>query len=492
MNDIIQQKLDSYELANANEEEQALKEIIQEIALYALWRCDFFEVAAFQGGTSLRILHGLPRFSEDLDFILKEEVDDFKWDKYLGSLLAVFEEYGVKSEAVPKGKLDKIVKTAVIKDNSIVNQLNLSFYKGHRDKKLRVKLEIDVNPPPGSGYDYTYLDFPTDYEVCQQDLPSNFALKIHALLCRGFLKGRDWYDFNWYIKQGVSPNLALLKNALVQSGPWEGQEELEVDIDWLKDTLQEKIDSIDWNEAANDVEPFMKVSEQPSLKLWNTRFFGQKLKNGVKKTVFRMRNSIGSKGYLSNDVVQEEIAFLKNIDVAYSLKTYPILENSGQFSSVSAGINSPTNLAEALLWKLGKWGSYKEYVAAYRNDDSSPKNNVVFWAFARHLKDNKNPIFDQHALRAFWAINPKLKNTAQREIKSALFKKNTGGWKDSGSGKDYILCYRNFIEFMTISTAAEDAPSLLDIDRLLMPLGKAIKKNFLAFCEFEELLKETK
>lgn len=277
MNEIIQQRLDSYGASNANEEEQALKEIIQEVALYALWRAGFFEVAAFQGGTSLRILHGLPRFSEDLDFILKDSVTDFEWAGYLEQLLAVFEEYGVDSEALSSGRLDKVVKTAVIKDTSIVNQLNLSFYSGHPGKKLRVKLEIDVNPLKGSGYEYTYLDFPTDYEVCHQDLSSNFASKIHALLCRNFLKGRDWYDFNWYIKQSVSPNMELLKNALLQAGPWEGQKELIVDMSWLKDVLQDKIDSIDWERAVSAVAPFLKTSEQPGLALWSTRFFSQKL-----------------------------------------------------------------------------------------------------------------------------------------------------------------------------------------------------------------------
>jgi hypothetical protein len=128
-------------------------------------------------------------------------------------------------------------------------------------------LEIDVDPPAESGYEYTFLGFPTDYEVCHQDLSSNFALKIHALLCRPFLKGRDWYDFNWYIKQGVSLNLLHLKNALVQYGPWQGQGELVVDMAWLKTVMQGKIDSVDWKEAASDVERFLKPGEVESLRL---------------------------------------------------------------------------------------------------------------------------------------------------------------------------------------------------------------------------------
>ena len=277
MIEIIQSRLDSYNATNSMEETQATKEIIQEVALYALWRADFFKVAAFQGGTSLRILHKLPRFSEDLDFMLKEPDPDFEWRGYLEQLLACFEEYGLKSEALPKGKMEQRIRKAVINDNSITSQLNLSFYSGHANQKIKIKLEIDVEPPAGSDYNYTYLDFPSDYEVCHQDLGSNFALKIHALLCRGFLKGRDWYDFNWYIRQGISPNLKHLQNALIQYGPWQGQANLMVDLTWLKITLQEKIDGIDWKLAGDDVERFLNATEQKSLNLWSEHFFSQKL-----------------------------------------------------------------------------------------------------------------------------------------------------------------------------------------------------------------------
>jgi hypothetical protein len=165
----------------------------------------------------------------------------------------------------------------MLKNNSFVNQLNLKFYKGHADRKITIKLEVDANPPAGSGFDYSYLDFPTDFEVCHQDLPSNFALKIHALLCRPYIKGRDWYDFSWYIRQGMSPNLPHLQNALIQYGPWEGQENLVIDEGWVREELQKKIDSIEWRDAAADVAPFLKLSEQQSLKLWDARFFSAKL-----------------------------------------------------------------------------------------------------------------------------------------------------------------------------------------------------------------------
>ena len=119
----------------------------------------------------------------------------FDWTPYLKVLTATFEEYGLDPETVSKEQVDKRLRNAVIKDNSVANQLDLSFGRRDARKKLKVKLEIDVEPPAHSIDAFTFLDFPLDYEVRHQDLSSNFALKIHALLCRKYVKGRDWYDF---------------------------------------------------------------------------------------------------------------------------------------------------------------------------------------------------------------------------------------------------------------------------------------------------------
>lgn len=272
MIELLQQQLDSYKAANPIEEEQATREIFQEVALYTLWRANFFEVAAFQGGTSLRILHGLPRFSEDLDFILKAPDPDFQWKPYLEKLLTGLLEFGLHSQATDKSRMDQNVKRALLKNNSVSNQLDLSFDRDQLNRKLRIKLEIDINPPSGSGFDYSYLDFPLDFEVCHQDLASNFSLKIHALLCRPYLKGRDWYDLSWYVKKGVHPNLPHLQAALFQQGPWQ-DEPMTIDQSWVKSALVEKITAIDWNEATADVARFLSATEQQSLKLWSKRFF---------------------------------------------------------------------------------------------------------------------------------------------------------------------------------------------------------------------------
>ncbi len=276
MIDMLRQRLASYALTDARQQEQALKEILQEVALYSLWRAGFFEVAAFQGDTSLRLLYGLRRFSEDLDFILKSTDAGFDWSGYFGVMVEVLAEFGVRCELVDRGRMDRAVRQAMLRDDSIARQLNLSFYRGETGLKLKIKLEVDTCPPAGSGFEYRYLDFPLDFEVCIQDLSSNFALKLHALLCRPYLKGRDWFDFGWYVAQGVAPNLPLLAAALDQYGPLQGKG-VTVDKTWLESAMLERIRAIEWPVAAQDVAPFLAPPEQASLKLWGERFFAGKV-----------------------------------------------------------------------------------------------------------------------------------------------------------------------------------------------------------------------
>ncbi len=276
MIELIHKKLSAYGAVNQLEEEHAIKEILQDIALYGLWRAGFFDVAAFQGGTSLRILHGMARFSEDLDFIIKVPDPDFNWPVYLKGILNCLEEFGIKSELLDKSRMDQRIKKALLKDNSISHQLNLSFYRGNPERKQKIKLEIDVNPPSYSDFEYSYLDFPLDFEVCHQDLSSNFSFKIHALLCRSYLKGRDWYDFNWYVKQGIQPNFPHLQAALFQWGPWQ-QQEIKINIKWLHHALANKVAGINWQNAAADVDRFLKPAERQSLSLWSETFFLHKI-----------------------------------------------------------------------------------------------------------------------------------------------------------------------------------------------------------------------
>ena len=164
----------------------------------------------------------------------------------------------------------------MLKGNSIGRQLDLSFFDAKNSRKLKVKLEIDTNPPSGTDTSWHYLDFPVDFEVCAQDLPSNYALKLHELLCRPYLKGRDWFDFTWYCKQKICPNLPHLVHALNQAGPWKDQNTV-VSAEWLGDAMTAKIKTINWPLAAQDVAPFLPAAEQLSLSLWSERFFADKV-----------------------------------------------------------------------------------------------------------------------------------------------------------------------------------------------------------------------
>jgi predicted nucleotidyltransferase component of viral defense system len=268
---ILEERLKKYSPQTLDDEQDALKEILQEIILYGLSNVGFFEKAVFQGGTSLRIFHNLSRFSEDLDFILKKPDPEFKWQPYLDAITRVCKQYGIIPEVIDRSETSKAVKKMFIKDCSIVKVLNLSF-KHHPEQKLTIKLEIDTNPPEGSNSEIQHLKFPLIAAVEVQDLPSNLAGKSHALLCRKFTKGRDWYDFLWYYSKDILPNFNFLTNAINQTGPW-AEQNIIVTPDWYFKALKEKIKTINWQEAIKDIMPFLGEQDKKTLRLWNEEFF---------------------------------------------------------------------------------------------------------------------------------------------------------------------------------------------------------------------------
>lgn len=272
---VIQQKLLTYQCQTILEEENALKEIIQEIALMALSRAGFFREAAFLGGTCLRILYGLERFSEDLDFSLQVSNKNFVWSKYVNHLSTEFGAYGFSLEIKDREQLEKSVKIAFLKANSIGNMLVLKDARTNKPK-LRIKLEIDTSPPEGAQYELKYLDFPLPYSVKTLDLPSLFAGKCHALLCRDYIKGRDWFDFIWYVTRQTSINFTLLTHAIAQIGPWQKQN-ISVIPQWFLHQLKTKITHIDWDAAKQDVASFLKPRELSTLTLWSQDFFLSRL-----------------------------------------------------------------------------------------------------------------------------------------------------------------------------------------------------------------------
>lgn len=270
---IIQNRLDFYRCTSEIEEEHALREITQEVILAALGRTDFFSRAQFQGGTCLRIFFGLNRFSEDLDFILNSRNQTFDMTPYLGVLAKELKAYGYEPQIVDKTSSDAIVQKAFLKDDSLgkVLQLHYPRFDGSR-KMIRIKLEVDTNPPEGSVSERRYIDFPFVSSVAIQDMPSLFAGKMHALLCRPYMKGRDWYDFIFYTSMRTPINYDFLSSALDQSGPWK-QQSIQVNREWLVTQVRERITSMHWQEQADDVRRFIKAHEQDVLKFWSADLF---------------------------------------------------------------------------------------------------------------------------------------------------------------------------------------------------------------------------
>ena len=275
---IIQERLNFYRCRSQQEEENALREITQEVALAALSRTDFFKKAAFQGGTCLRIFYSLDRFSEDLDFILKKPDMNFQLEPYLKPLAAELNDYGYRMEIIDRSKAEQAVKKCFLKDDSLGKILSLQHLKGiTNQKKIKIKFEVDANPPLGSNFENKFLDFPFAFAVTVQDAPSLFAGKSHALLCREYGKARDWYDFIWYVSRRITVNFTLLSNALNQVGPWAGQN-IQVDNAWYHKEMEKKIISIDWEKMKKELLQFLKPEALDTLKIWSQEFFLDRLK----------------------------------------------------------------------------------------------------------------------------------------------------------------------------------------------------------------------
>ena len=273
LSDVLQARIREYAPANAIEQENMLAELMQHYVLASLSRSGLFSTAMFHGGTCLRICHGMNRFSEDLDFLLKQADREFAWEPHLRRIAADSADEGLRIEIQDKNRAVGAVRKAFVKTDSIGSMVTLELpFERVSSRKIRVKLEIDVNPPPGSSFETSYLSFPTTAPITTQTLSCGFGTKTHALLCRRYVKGRDWYDFLWYAARRTIPDLALLGNALFQQGPWQG-ERCEVSSEWLLRVMRRKIESIDWKLARDDVRRFLPLSEQRGLDSWSADLF---------------------------------------------------------------------------------------------------------------------------------------------------------------------------------------------------------------------------
>ncbi|MCD6184546.1 MAG: nucleotidyl transferase AbiEii/AbiGii toxin family protein [Deltaproteobacteria bacterium] len=278
MNDAVGRMLDRYNCKSINDYKNALKEIIQEIALLGLWRSKFFEKAAFYGGSALRILYGLDRFSEDLNFSLLKKDDDFLMASYLKAVENELKSLGFFVTVKEKKKEFKTnIDSAFIKAGTLKNMIIVGIpesvrKKMHSEKAMKIKLEVDTNPPGDFNTKAEYLFQPVPFSVNTYSLPHLFAGKMHAILCRSWgnrVKGWDWYDLVWYAGKNIPLGLKHLESRMKQTGHLGANELITEKI--LRQKLMEKIECTDFNNAVKDVLNFLK--DPSSLELWSEEFF---------------------------------------------------------------------------------------------------------------------------------------------------------------------------------------------------------------------------
>lgn len=276
MKTVLDQMLSKYKIQSADDRKNALKEVVQEVALCGLSRGGFFKHAAFYGGTALRIFYGLDRFSEDLDFSLIEPNPNFQLQPYFSSLEKELASVGLKFSVEEEQKTsDSAIKSAFLKGNT--KEHILSVYGSENEsissnEVIKIKFEIDTDPPPYANFESKYRLLPSSFRVNLYDMPSLFAGKIHAILCRSWrnrVKGRDFYDYVFYLAMKTKVNLQHLRARLKVSGALTEKDEFSRKV--LLDMLNQRFAAVNFEQAKADVLPY--IGDSSKLNLWSQEFF---------------------------------------------------------------------------------------------------------------------------------------------------------------------------------------------------------------------------
>jgi predicted nucleotidyltransferase component of viral defense system len=273
---MIKEWITEYNPKNEEEILDALREIMQEITLAALSRTDFFEKAAFYGGTALRIFYGLERFSEDLDFSLLKVDEAFTLEPYFSAILTEFESLGIKVSINEKEKAKRSsTESAFLKTETIWKELVLEDILKQTgvksNKPIKIKIEVDRKPPLGFHTEEKLLIRPFSFYVRCFTLPGLFAGKLHALLYRKWknrVKGRDWYDFEWYIKKGIPLDVGHFLCRAKDTSDWEAEY---ISGEQILELLNHKIESLSFTNIKEDVIRFIK--DDNLLSIWSAKYF---------------------------------------------------------------------------------------------------------------------------------------------------------------------------------------------------------------------------
>ncbi len=289
-NPALLKMLEKYDLTDSNSSYDALREILQEMILLGLYDAGFFKYAAFYGGTALRILHNLPRFSEDLEFSLLEVNPNFDLKPFQNTIIDTLKSFGfdINIETREKNQ-NSAIASAFVKGNTIEHLLNINTPKNitdkiHKYQIVKIKLEIDTSPP---------LDFKTQniikltprvFSINAFTLPSLFAGKMHAILCRAWstrAKGRDWYDLVWYVANDIELDSAHLKARLSQSCKFLESNDIQIPENLTKESIKElllkRLEALDIQKVKNDVQPFIKDIRE--IELYSKEFFTTIIEN---------------------------------------------------------------------------------------------------------------------------------------------------------------------------------------------------------------------
>jgi predicted nucleotidyltransferase component of viral defense system len=278
MNEAVTRMLARYETRRLEDYVRALREILQDIALLGLWRSKFFEHAAFYGGTALRILHGIDRFSDDLDFSLIRPSSRFDLSRYSAALQTEIRAFGFEVRVVTKEKEARsAIQSAFLKADTLKQLVLIEAGQEivrelPRGQVLKIKVEVDTDPPPGFETETRFLLHPIPFSVRTYVLSDLFAGKMHALLCRRWksrVKGRDWYDLVWYTANQPRLHLLHLEKRMRQSGHLEKGESLTQDR--FHKLLDTAIEQLDVGQAKKEVESF--ITNVETLSVWSREFF---------------------------------------------------------------------------------------------------------------------------------------------------------------------------------------------------------------------------
>jgi predicted nucleotidyltransferase component of viral defense system len=270
--------LDRYECRSRDDYVNALREILQDLALLGLWRSKFFEHAAFYGGTALRVLHGLDRYSEDLDFSLLKPNASFSLGAYGEALQREISSFGFRVTFTQgRKKQASAVDSAFLKANTYSQLIEIEAREEllrnlHPGRTLKIRLEVDTDPPLGFQTESQYVLLPVPFAVRAYCLPDLFAGKLHAVLCRKWktrVKGRDWYDLVWYAGHHPEVRLSHLEARMRQSGDYRERDPMTPST--LQDRLLGAVDSLDVAKARQEVAPF--VRDPRVLDIWSADFF---------------------------------------------------------------------------------------------------------------------------------------------------------------------------------------------------------------------------